>query len=366
VTCRAAGQSDLENRLARPVTSVRITEPSPWHLLGRLAWRYGVDLSIDPRAVADLGGYGETSLDVRGGDARGVLEAAADAVGLRLRVDPGGLVLHRAGDRAEPDHEPARVRVREAEGVPDREAGGRVVDSRSRPVAGALVATEGRPPVRTDTDGRFRCRVPRDGGRVRAWMAGRVPSAPVEAASEPLELRIGPPVAVVVVRPVDAESGDPVPDALVRSEAGDDARFLGPTRRDGSVEIRDLRAGTVALRVAGRGHGAAAYTVAVRAGEVTTVTLRLARATLAERLRTERLAVKTENQPLGRALWEFAQRAALPIRFEPSLPGGSARRPVSVDLGSAAAGEILEALCEAGSVKARIDEDAALIRIGAR
>ena len=48
-------------------------------------------------------------------------------------------------------------------------------------------------------------------------------------------------VAAVVVRLVDVETGEPVPEALVRLEAADDARFSGPTRRDGRGEIGRLR-----------------------------------------------------------------------------------------------------------------------------
>lgn len=157
---------------------------------------------------------------------------------------------------------------------------------------------------------------------------------------------------------VAGAGGQPVP--------GEDASFSGPTRPGGQVEIGDLGTGTAVPRVAGRGHGVVECAVPDRTGEIATATIRLPRATLAGRLRSERRAVEVDGQPFGVALWEFAQRAVIPVRCSPSLPGGAARRPVSVHLRNATLREALDAFCDAVNARARVDEDAALIRIEAR
>jgi hypothetical protein len=366
VTYRTAGATDLENRLARPVEVLRLVEPSPLHLIGHLAWLYGVELDIDPRVVGSLADGGQTSIDIRGGDAFGALESAADTGGLAVVLSRGRILLARPGDPRDVEPGASKVEIVERRPEDDREVTGLVVEAGGRPVAGALVAAEGRPPVQADGNGRFRCPVPKAGGRVRAWMAGRLPSAPVEVGDADLVIEIGRRTASVVVRAVDGETGDPVSDALVFSKADDDVRLTGPTRRDGSVVLGEFASGTVVVRAAGRGHGVTESTVPIRTGRIATVTLPLPRTTLAERLRSERLPVSVEGIPLGRALFEYARRAVLPIRFARSFSPGTARRPVSLDLEVATLGEALEALLETSGASIRIDEAAALVWIEVR
>jgi hypothetical protein len=346
------------HHLARPIDHVSLSAETQLAMLGRIAWLLGVELRADAAVVRALGKTGESTIDVRGGDGFGLLLVDWVA-GVQ---DTGDVVVLRAsgagaGDAAESLTTIEPVAGEIPEGVRVR---GRVVTVGGRPVEGACVAADGRPPVRTDEHGRFACRVGHVGEPVRAWFAGRGPSDPTPSAAESFDVEIGVPVGRIVVGSQGGEGG-----TLVWTESLAGGEPLGLQGNDkGDVRINGVEKGRYRLRISAPGHAATTCEVTVRAGHTTTVTAALPTSTLRERLRNEHLSLEVEGVRLTAVLWDLMQRAALPVSFERTL-GDAGAKLVSID-GRHTLEDILTKLCEAAGTEWRVDEDEWLVRIGAR
>jgi hypothetical protein len=355
---------DAAHALARPLTVVRLEGKDRRDAVGRVAWLLGVEVSVDARAAAHLDAPGELAFDSQGGDGGDLLELVA---GLEARVKGAFIVLYRPGDepRDELSDEPGAAAPVAAVPWDTPETtlvAGRVVNVAGRPVAGVRVAAEGLPPGRTDAAGRFSCRVPHVGAPLLAWYAGRAQSEPVASTGEGVELRIGPPLARLDVVAV-APDGRALTGLLAHCDGPGEPATEGLRQGDRRVRYDGLLRGRQSLIVSARGHDAVACEATTRLGETTRITVTLEPSTLAARLGDQRATLRHERVRLSAALWELAQRAALPLRFERSA-GDALTRAVAIDRENAPVTEILDVLCEAAGATWRVDEEAWLVRVG--
>jgi len=342
--------------LARPIEHFSLTAAAPVDMLAHIAWLLGVDVRVDEATARALGEVGETSLDVRGGDAAGLLRSAAGGD----VIDTGeGVILRPYMATALP------AKLTRIEPVPGSVAAsvavrGRVVTTDGRPLAGACVAARGRPPVRSGKDGRFECPVGHVGEPVRAWFAGREPSDWTESAAERFDVEIGVPAGRIVVRRPRADQ-----ELVVWVERVDGGEPPGLRGNDtGDVRYTGVTSGRHRLRISARGHASATCQATVRVGHTTAIDPALLESTLAARLRDEKLTLKITDEPLTSALWHVMQHAALDLSFERTL-GAAGDRRVSIE-GTHTLAALLTKLCDAAGARWQVDEEAWTVRIDSR
>ena len=122
----------------------------------------------------------------------------------------------------------------------------------------------------------------------------------------------------------------------------------------------------VVLRVTAlRFDGAVRFDVAARLGTTSVARVTLPAMDLAARLRDERVTLEVRDEVFGKAIWQLAQRAALPLRFTRALTTATTSRRVSYEGANRPLGTVLQALCDAAKATPRLDEEAGLVWIDA-